>query len=302
MSRVLRFHFSPGDRVVLIGVEPEHEVEIAKRDVPLASRSRLASTLRREIAVRRLVRSAPVRRTRRAESPAKASQNFISSTSPAFAPSRPRLDTRCPISASQRLTVSRAAAVAGGGGSFRQDAQVRGLALRLPVVERERQRACRDRAAARARNARSRAGARSPRARGSLRSGRATLSIVAAASASSRCALRQWRVAAAARRRCVSLPTSAITSCGALLVEQPIAVRADEIQIARSRVERRPESAVRRRGRRGDARSHRAASPPRRARRRRCARRPASVCAQRLRRRRRGVAGHAVDRRRAGRR
>ena len=62
MSRVPGLDLAPGDRVVLIRIEPEREVEIAERDVPLPVDPCRRSTLEREVAVRRLVR---VRRCRR---------------------------------------------------------------------------------------------------------------------------------------------------------------------------------------------------------------------------------------------
>ena len=58
--RVLRLDLAPGDLAVLVGVERDRVVEIAKRDVPLPV-DPLAIDLEREIAVGRLVRMRDVR-------------------------------------------------------------------------------------------------------------------------------------------------------------------------------------------------------------------------------------------------
>ena len=134
-------YFAPRDRVVLIRVEAKREVEVAQRDVPLPV-DPVAFDAQREVAVRRLVR---VRRceTRAQQHRQRHDPEFHFARSAAGAGQRGDRWIFEPRLCEPSLDDVHRRSIAGGVGGFGKDEDIRRLALHFPVVEREREGASR---------------------------------------------------------------------------------------------------------------------------------------------------------------
>ena len=138
---MLRFDLAPGDRAVLVGVEPDREIEIAQRDVPLTL-DRVAVDLECEIAVGGFMgeRRRPCSSRARGTTRMRAVRSSLASRSLRAFTSAATAVYSSPVCASQRRTVSRASASPVATAASARMRRVRRLALDDPVLLREAQR------------------------------------------------------------------------------------------------------------------------------------------------------------------